>query len=66
MTFLNLGAEYSNSPLTIVIYSDSLGNFDNKPADYYIGKNICVGGKVKIYKGKAEIIVNSEHNITVK
>ena len=66
MTFLNLGAEYPNSPLTIVIYSDSLGNFDNKPADYYKGKNICVSGKIKMYKGKAEIIVNSPHEIQVK
>ena len=66
MTFLNLGAEYPNSPLTIVIYSDSLGNFDNKPADYYKGKNICVGGKIKMYKGKPEIIINSKQSIQVK
>jgi hypothetical protein len=63
MTFLNLGAEYPNSPLTIVIYSDSLGNFDNKPADYYKGKNICVSGKVKMYKGKPEIIINNQRSI---
>jgi DNA/RNA endonuclease YhcR with UshA esterase domain len=66
MTFLNLGAEYPNSPLTIVIYSDSLGNFNNKPSDYYKGKNICVSGKIKIYKGKPEIIVKSMDSIIVK
>lgn len=66
MTFLNLGADYPNSPLTIVIYSDSLGNFDSKPDEYYKGKNICISGKVKMYKGKAEIIANTQHAIEVK
>jgi hypothetical protein len=33
MRFLNLGSDYPNAPLTIVIYSYSMGNFDNKPAD---------------------------------
>ncbi len=66
MTLLHLGAEYPNSPLTIVIYSDSLGNFDNKPADYYKGKNICVGGKIIMYKGKPEIIVSKASEIEVK
>lgn len=66
MTFLNVGGEYPNSPLTIVIYKDSLSNFDNVPAEFYKGKNICVIGKVKIYKGKAEIIVNTQHAIQIK
>lgn len=66
MTLMNFGGDYPNAPLTIVIYSDSLDNFDNKPAEYYKGKNICVGGKIKMYKGKPEIIVNSQHSIQVK
>jgi hypothetical protein len=66
MTFLNLGGAYPNSPLTIVIYSDSVGNFNFKPADFYKGKDICVKGIIKIYKGKPEIIVNTEHAIQVE
>jgi hypothetical protein len=66
MTFLNVGGAYPNSPLTIVIYSDSRGNFNFKPEDFYKGKDICVKGIIKIYKGKPEIIVNTEHDIQVK
>ena len=66
MTFLNVGADYPDSPLTIVIYKDSLGNFDFKPDEYYKGKYICVSGKVKIYKGKPEIIINTQHAIQIK
>ncbi len=65
MTFLNVGGYYPNSPLTIVIYKDSLVNFDFKPAEYYNGKNICVSGKIKIYNGKPEIIVNKASEIKI-
>ncbi len=63
---MNVGADYPDSPLTIVIYKDSLGNFDFKPDDYYKCKNICVSGIVKIYKGKSEIIVKKASTIEEK
>ena len=66
MTFLNVGGAFPNSPLTIVIYGDSLENFNFKPANYYKGKDICVTGKIKIYKGKPEIIVTKASEIKVK
>lgn len=52
--------------LTIAINPESLKNFDFKPEDFYNGKNICVGGKVKMYEGKPEIIINSKHALQVK
>lgn len=66
MTFLNVGGAYPESPLTVVIYKDSLNNFDFKPADYYKEKDICVSGKIKIYKGKPEIIVTKASEIKEK
>ena len=66
ITFLNLGGEYPNSPLTIVIFKDKLSNFKNSPEKYYYGKNICVTGKLILYKGKPEIIVSNEMEIVVK
>jgi len=66
MTFLNLGADYPNAPLTIVIYSDSLENFNSKPADYYKNKDICVSGSVKMYKGKPEIVISTQKAIEIK
>jgi hypothetical protein len=66
MTFLNVGGTFPNSPLTIVIYSDSLEHFEFKPAEYYNGKDICVSGKIKMYKGKPEIIINSQNSLHVK
>lgn len=65
-TFLNLGADYPNAPLTILIWGDSRPNFKQKPEEYYNGKNICITGKVIIYKGKPEIIASKEAEIEIK
>lgn len=66
MTLLDVGAEYPEAPLTVVIYADSLKNFDFKPVAYYVGKTVCFTGTVKLYKGKPEIICNTQKDITIK
>ena len=65
-TFLNLGAPYPNAPLTILIWGDSRTHFSQPPERYYQGKNICVTGRVTIYKGKPEIIVDQQKDIEVQ
>lgn len=65
MTLLNVGGEYPNSPLTVVIYANKLKNYSFVPADYYKGKNICITGKIELYKGKPEIISTSQQDITI-
>jgi len=66
MILMNVGGEFPNATLTIVIYNNSLKNFDAKPEEYYKGKNICVSGRIKMYKGRPEIIINTKHAIQVK
>ena len=66
MILMNVDGEYPDAPLTIVIYRESLKNFDSNPEEFYKGKNICFGGKIKMYKGKPEIIINTKHSIQVK
>jgi micrococcal nuclease len=64
-TLLNAGAKYPDAPLTIVIFGESRSNFKNKPEEFYTDKNICVTGRIVIYKGKPEIILTSEEQIKV-
>jgi len=66
MTFINLGAAYPNSPLTLVIYGDDISNFKQNPSVYYDGKKICITGKVSDYKGKPQIVIHREDQIQVK
>ncbi len=65
-TFLNAGANYPNALLTILIWGDKRDGFTNAPEIYYNGKDLCVTGKITLYKGKPEIIVNHEDQIELK
>ena len=65
MTFLNLGAAYPNSPLTVVIFGKDLDNFKVAPEKMYADKEICVTGVIKDFKGKAEIVVSQPSAIVL-
>ena len=65
-TYLNFGNPYPNTTFTVVIFEGDLPNFKNTPSEYFKDKNMCITGKVKIYKGKPEIIVNKEEQIKVE
>jgi RecG-like helicase len=66
VTYLNLGADYPNTKLTIVIFQKDLVNFPLKPSDHYKGQNVCVTGEIKQYKEKIEIIANKPEQIEMK
>jgi DNA/RNA endonuclease YhcR with UshA esterase domain len=63
VSFINLGASYPNSLLTIVIFARDKANF-KEPLETYSDKNICVTGVLKEYNGKPEIIISNPADIT--
>lgn len=66
VTFINVGAAYPNSPLTIVIFAKDLANFKTSIDDLYNNKNVCVTGVVKAYNGKPEIIITKPEEIIIQ
>jgi len=64
-TFLNLGEAYPNHVFTAVIWGDNREQFD-EPEMKYRGKTICVTGKIKSYRGMAEIVLYSQKQVRVK
>ncbi|MFZ1705328.1 MAG: hypothetical protein WAT79_13350 [Saprospiraceae bacterium] len=66
VTYLNLGADFPNTKLTIVIFQKDLVNFPLKPSDHYKGQNVCVTGEIKQYKEKIEIIANKQEQIEIR
>jgi hypothetical protein len=66
VTYLNLGADYPNTKLTIVIFQKDLINFPLTPTDHYKGQNVCVTGEIKQYKERLEIIANKSEQIEIK
>jgi hypothetical protein len=62
--FLNMGGAYPNQAFTAFIPSGSAGQFTNP--QQYDGKTVSVSGKIQLYKGKPEIIVNSPSQISAQ
>lgn len=55
--------DYDN--FTTVIFEADKDNFPPQPEDYYWGKTVEVTGKIKEYKGRAEIILKNSSQITI-
>lgn len=56
-TLLNVGAAYPQSPFTIVIYGEARKLFKTPPEKMFNGKDVCVTGVIKDFKGKPQIVV---------
>jgi len=66
LTFINLGAAYPNSPLTLVIFAKDLPNFKTAPETLYSNKKICVTGKLEEFKGKPQIVITKPEEIVLQ
>jgi DNA/RNA endonuclease YhcR with UshA esterase domain len=62
--FLNMGGKYPNQAFTAYIPSASAAQFPQP--QQYEGQTVAVSGKIALYKGKPEIIVNSPSQISAK
>ena len=65
-TLLNAGGTYPNAPLTILIWADARAKFIQPPEVFYKDKDVCISGKIILYKEKPEIVVYDEKQIVVK
>ena len=65
-TLLNAGAKYPDAPLTVVIFGENRPAFANKPEEFYIDKNVCISGRITLFKGKPQIVLAKEKDIIVK
>lgn len=66
ITLLNMGAAYPKSPLTIVVNEEHRKNFKTVPEELYNNKTVCIKGVVKEFKGKPQIFIQSEEDVTVE
>jgi TonB family protein len=61
---LNLGAAYPNQLLTLLIEDKNREMFNGSPENYYLNKEIRVKGRVELYMGKPQIVVQNKDQIT--
>jgi len=63
-TFLNVGDNYPNAPLTLVIWGDVRNQFKTPPEEKYNkGYVQWITGKIELYKGKPEIVITNPNQI---
>ena len=62
-TFLNVGGLYPNNPLTIVIWADLRKQFEQKPEEFYKDKNVCIFGKITLFRDKPQIVLYSKNQL---
>ena len=56
LTLLDAGKPYPDSPLRLVIKGNAQREFTGDIVNYYKGMNVCISGKIQLYKGKPEIV----------
>jgi len=65
VTLLNVGGKYPDALLTLVIKDAARPAFTNKPEEFYTDKEVCITGKISMFKGKPQIEVYNETAISV-
>jgi DNA/RNA endonuclease YhcR with UshA esterase domain len=64
-TFFNLDKPYPNAPFTVVIWGPDRGKF-GAPETTYEGRDICVTGQIKDYRGVPEIVARDPKQIKIQ
>jgi DNA/RNA endonuclease YhcR with UshA esterase domain len=63
-TFLNLGKPYPNQVFTAVIWGSDRSKFGSP--ETLNGKQLCVTGRIQLYRGKPEIVVRDTNQLSEK
>ena len=64
-TFINIGAKYPDQKLTVVIWGDVRKKFEGNPEEVFKNKQICITGKLEIYKDKPQIVIRKTDQISI-
>jgi len=56
-TFLDFGGAYPDQVFQVVIWSSERTRFHEAPEQAYLHKQVCVTGRIRLYRGKPEITV---------
>jgi nuclease S1 len=65
LTFIDFGKPYPNASFTALIFAESRAKF-GAPEKGLQGKQVCVSGKVQLFKGKAEMVLTDPKQLAVK
>ncbi len=64
-TLLNIGAAFPNQLLTVVIWGDTRKQFETAPDELFKDKNICITGRVELFKDKPQIVLHTKEQVEI-
>ena len=65
-TFINLGQAFPNHSLTIVIWSDVRKQFETASEVLFKDKEICVTGRIELFRERPQIVLRRKENVREK
>jgi hypothetical protein len=65
-TFLNLGRPYPDQDFTVVIWESARASFARAPESAFDRKSVCATGRIEMYRGKPQIVVEDPKQIWVE
>ena len=57
---------YPNQALTIVFWEETRKKFEKSPEELFADKNVCVTGRVELFKEKPQIVVTSVSHLALE
>ena len=66
ITFINLGAAYPNSLLTVIVFGKDRPAFLSAPEVLYADKEVCVSGVIKLNRERYEIVATKKEEIVLQ
>ena len=64
-TFLNIDEPYPRQTFTVVIWGNNRNKFGGDPENTLLWKDVCVTGRIEIFRGVAQITAKSSDQIRV-
>ena len=65
-TFLNVGKDYPNrARFIVVIWGKYRSAFPFRPEAFYRGKTVLATGKIRMYKGSAQMTIKSPSKLII-
>ena len=62
-TLLDMGGNYPNAAITVVIWNEIRTQFDKAPEVLYKDVQVCLTGKIELYKGRPQIVLRSKNQV---
>ncbi len=66
LKLINMGGAFPHQLLTAVIHKDARATFEKTPEELFENKNICVTGKIEMFKGKPQIVIGKKEQVSVQ